>query len=190
MMLGAILTQATQWGNVEQAIGRLRQAGLLSPRRLLEAPRLRLERLVRPAGYFRQKAKRIYEFTRWYVSRYQGSSALMFRVAWPILRRELLALHGIGPESADSILLYGGAKAVFVVDAYTKRVFFRHGLISQSASYGEVQARVMRELRAEAADYNEFHALLVALGKRFCFRRMPACAHCPLGDLPHTRAAC
>ena len=186
MMVGAILTQATNWRNVEQAIGRLRRADGLAPRRLLAMPRGRLERAIRRAGYFRQKAKRLAIFSRWYVTRYAGSCARMFRTPWRALREELLALHGIGPETADSMLLYAGNQPVFVVDAYTTRIFRRHRLIGAGATYDDVQRAAMRELPPSANVYNEFHALLVAVGKRFCHRRHPDCEHCPLGDLPHS----
>lgn len=186
MMMGAMLTQATSWHNVERAMERLRGADALSPRRLLALPVARLERAVRPAGYFRQKAKRLRALSRWLVDRYQGRPARMFRRPWPALRQELLGLHGIGPETADSMLLYAGRRPVFVVDAYTRRLFSRHRLIGPDASYHDIQALAMRSLPPDAPLYNEFHALVVAVGKRFCHRRHPDCVHCPLGDLPHT----
>ena len=187
MMVGAILTQATQWRNVEQAIAQLEQAKVLSPERLVALPRTHLQQLIRPSGYFRQKAKRLSALTSWYLRRYQGRPARMFRTPWPTLRRELLSLDGIGPETADSILLYAGHLPVFVVDAYTIRVLHRHFLIGSNSTYDTVQQRMMRTLPRDAQLYNEFHALLVAVGKRFCHRHDPDCAHCPLGDLPHTR---
>lgn len=186
MMVGAVLTQATNWRNVERAIARLRRAGALRPQRFLALRRGELEGAIRPAGYFRQKAKRLRAFARWYVTRYAGSPRRMFRTPWPTLRHELLGLHGIGPETADSILLYAGAVPVFVVDAYTVRVFTRHRLLSRKATYDMGQRLAGRSLPADAALYNEFHALLVAVGKRYCHRRSPDCAQCPLGDLPHT----
>ena len=186
MMTGAILTQATNWRNVELAIRRLRAADGLTPHRLIALPTRRLERLIRPAGYFRQKARRLRAFSRWYLKRFRGSSAVMFRTPLPALRQELLGLSGIGPETADSILLYAGEQPVFVVGAYTTRVFARHRLIDPRARYDEVQQHAMRGLAQDPRVYNEFHALLVAVGKRFCHRRRPDCGHCPLGNLPHT----
>ena len=186
MMVGAILTQATSWHNVEQAITRLRRGGALSARGLLARPTRELERAVRPAGYFRQKARYLQGFTRWYVARHQGSARRMFKTPWAALRAELLSLKGIGPETADSILLYAGHRAVFVVDAYTRRVFRRHRLIGASATYEEIQGVAMGRAPKPAQRYNEFHALLVAVGKRFCHRRHPECTRCPLGDLPRT----
>ncbi len=189
-MVGAILTQATNWRNVERAVQRLRRVGGLSPRGLLALPSAGVQRAVRPSGYFRQKAKRLKAFTRWYVNRYGGQVARMFRTPWQPLRAELLRLHGIGPETADSILLYAGRQPVFVVDAYTTRVFRRHGFIGARATYDDIQQLAMRGLPREVRVYNEFHALLVAVGKRCCHRRHPDCAQCPLGGLPHTRVVC
>ena len=186
MMVGAILTQATNWRSAERAINRLRAAGALGPRRLLAVPGARLERLIRPAGYFRQKAKRLRGYTRWYIERYRGEARRMFRTAPLRLRHELLQVPGVGPETADAILLYAGGKPAFVVDAYTERVFRRHRVIRRGATYDEIQRLAMQRLPADAALFNEFHALLVAVGKRCCHRSAPDCAHCPLGDLPRT----
>jgi len=186
MMVGAILTQATNWDNVEQAIERLARAGALQPRRLLALRQGRLERAIQPAGYFRQKATRLRAFSRWYVRRYAGEARRMFRTPWRILREELLSLHGIGPETADAILLYAGGQPVFVVDAYTVRVLTRHRLIRAEAGYEDVQRAALRALPAQVKVYNECHALLVAVGKRYCHRRHPDCQRCPLGDLAHT----
>lgn len=188
VMVGAILTQATQWQNVEQAIDHLRQGRALTPQCLLKLPLAQLQRLIRPVGYFRQKAKRIRVFTRWYLSRYGADSARMFKTPWTKLRRELLALWGIGPETADSILLYAGNQPVFVVDAYTHRVFRRHRLIrfKRQSNYEAIQHLVMQRLPRQAVVYNEFHALLVGVGKRFCHKQHPDCEHCPLEDLPRS----
>jgi endonuclease-3 related protein len=185
-MVGAILTQATNWHNVELAIERLKGAGGVHPRRLLAMRREQLEGAVRPTGYFRQKARRLKIFSRWYVTQYGGISRRMFQTPWRFLRRELLALHGIGPETADSILLYAGGQPVFIVDAYTTRVFRRHWLIERRSTYDHVQQLATREFPMSGKVSSEFHALLVTVGKRFCHRRNPACTHCPLGDLPHT----
>jgi endonuclease-3 related protein len=186
MMAGAILTQATNWHNVECALARLRRAGCLSPARIAALPLPRLQRLIRPAGYFRQKARRLRQFARWYLDRYGGRPQRMFGTPWRTLRQELLALDGIGPETADSILCYAGRQPVFVVDAYTARIFRRHRLLRPGASYDRIQTFVMDALPDTGHDYNELHALLVAVGKRHCARRHPDCRRCPLGDLPHT----
>ena len=186
MMVGAILAQATSWRNVERAIQRLKQVEGLRPQALLAMSRVRLERVIRPTGYFRQKAKRLRVFARWYVTRYGGVSRRMFRTPWPELRRELLVLHGIGPETADAMLLYAGAQPVCVVDAYTARVFRRHQLIRSDATYNEIQRVAMRSLPPSVTIYKEFHALFVAVGKRYCHRQHPDCQRCPLGAFPHT----
>ena len=190
MMVGAILTQATSWHNAERAIERLKREGALAPRRVLAMPRARLERTIRPAGYFRQKARRLRALTSWYIKRYAGSARRMFRTSCQLLRDELLDLHGIGPETADSILLYAGNQPVFVVDAYTTRVLNRHRLIRRASRYEQVQAFAVRELPMSPKVYNECHALLVAVGKRYCHRRKPDCQRCPLRDLPHTVEVC
>ncbi|MBI3321793.1 MAG: endonuclease III domain-containing protein, partial [Candidatus Omnitrophica bacterium] len=140
---------------------------------------------IRPAGYFRQKARRLACFARWYINRYGGVSRRMFRAPWRELRQELLELHGIGPETADAMLLYAGGQPVVVVDAYTKRIFHRHWLISSRVSSEQVRHMIMEEFPAPAAVYNEFHALLVEVGKRFCHRRDPDCHRCPLGTFSH-----
>ncbi len=192
MMVGAILTQATNWRNVQRAISQLKQAQALSAEGLLRLPILRLQRLIRPAGYFRQKTQRLRAFTQWYIHRYGGRPSRMFQRPWQILRQELLALRGIGPETADCILLYAGQQPVFAVDAYTRRVFRRHGVIDGTATYETIQRLVMKAFGRGAMSgwthsvslYNEFHALLVAVGKRYCQRKNPDCDHCPLGDLP------
>jgi endonuclease-3 related protein len=186
MMAGAILTQATRWHNVKRALGRLRQAQALSPRRLVALSPATLRSCVRPAGYVRQKASRLRGFAQWYLARYDGRPSTMFRTPWPVLRDELLAVKGIGPETADAILLYAGAQPVFVIDAYTRRVFHRHHLLPASATYEQAQRYVQERLPPDPSGYNEFHALLVAVGKRYCHRRNPACDQWPLRAWPHT----
>ena len=185
MIAGAILTQATNWHNVEKAISRLRRQRALQPQGLLALGRRGLEHAVRPARYFRQKAVRLRMFASWYLARYQGQARRLFAKRWRVVRQELLALHGIGPETADAILLYAGKQPVFVVDAYTQRIFRRHRLIGSAAGYEDTQRFVMKSLRGGERVYNEFHALLVALGKRYCHRRDPDCSRCPLRTFPH-----
>ena len=185
MMVGAILTQATAWHNVERAIHQLKRAHGLSAKALAHLRTRRLQALIRPAGYFRQKAIRLQTFSRWYLKSYCANSRRMFRTdAWT-LRGQLLELQGIGPETADSILLYAGNQPVFVVDAYTRRVFARHQLLKGDEPYDTIQQFVMDRLPEDPAMLNEFHALLVAAGKHYCHRHDPDCAHCPLGAFPH-----
>jgi len=185
-MVGAILTQATRWDAAARAIHQLKRADVLSPQRLSIVPETRLRVLIRSTGYFRQKAKRVKAFSAWYLQRYGGKPQRMFNTPWRLLRQELLALQGIGPETADAILLYAGRQPVFVIDGYTTRVFRRHHLIQAKADYANVQRMVMQRWPSHTRLYNEFHALLVIVGKQFCHRRNPHCGQCPLGDLPHT----
>src|SRR6266851_6971686 len=165
VIVGAILTQNTAWGNVERAIANLHRERLLTPRALERVPLGDLARLVRPSGYFRQKAKKLKAFVRFLRRDFGGSLARMFRTPTAELRARLLCVHGIGPETADSILLYAGSHRVFVVDAYTKRILLRHGLVSEKADYEEVRRLFESSLPQNPGLYNEFHALLVNVGK-------------------------
>ncbi len=183
MMIGAMLTQNTSWRNVERAIDNLRQADLLEPQALYAVPLEELEELLRPAGYFRIKAGRLRSLLQFLIERYHGSLDAMFETALPELRRQLLDVHGVGPETADSILLYAGHLASFVVDTYTHRVFARHGWIGFDADYHQIQDYIQGELPADVPLYNEFHALLVRVGKDYCRKSQPQCAECPLREL-------
>lgn len=178
IVVGAVLTQNTAWGNVEKAIARLRRAGTLSLERLHALPRRRLEHLIRPAGYFRVKARRLRALTGRVLARH-GRLPRLFRLGTEPLRDELLEINGIGPETADSILLYAAGRPVFVVDAYTRRFMTRHGWIDARASYDDVARAITRALPRDARLFNEFHALVVRLGKTHC-RATPRCAGCPL----------
>ncbi len=181
VIVGAILTQSTAWRNVEIAIGNLRDAGLLDPQALGRARLDRVERLVRPSGYFRQKARKLRAFVRFLDAKYGGSLDRMFERPTKELREKLLAVHGIGPETADSILLYAGRHPVFVIDAYTKRILARHGLAAAEVSYDEAQTLFHRHLPHEESMFNQYHALLVETGKRWCRPREARCDECPLG---------
>ncbi len=187
VIVGAILTQSTAWVNVEKAIANLRRAQLLHPRAIERVPMARLGRLVRPSGYFRQKAKKLKAFVHFLRQQFGGSLARMFRTPTAELREMLLDVHGIGPETADSILLYAGEHPVFVVDAYTRRVLVRHGLLGEKAGYQEMRALFENSLPRDARLFNEYHALLVNVGKKWCRPREPRCAECPLQSfLPAT----
>lgn len=189
VIVGAILTQNTAWTNVARAIANLRQARVLTPKALAALPAPKLARLVQPSGYYRTKAARVKRFLRFLRARYALNLSRMFAERPSKLREELLAVSGIGPETADSILLYAGGVPVFVVDAYTRRILGRHGLIRADATYDAVQALFMENLPPDPALYNEYHALLVAVGKDFC-RPLPRCARCPLRpDLERHRPA-
>ena len=180
VMVGAILTQNIAWTNVSRAIENLRRDGLLDPVLLDQVPLERLASLIRPSGYFNQKAKRLKTFVQYYLAVYSGDIRRFRRVPPGKLREELLALSGIGPETADSILLYAAQKPVFVVDAYTRRILARHSFIPWEAPYSEIQALFMRYLPHKATLFNEYHALIVALGKELCRRTRPRCYQCPL----------
>ncbi len=180
MMVGAVLVQNTNWQNVERAIENLRRAEVLEPHALNEVPVDELEELIRPAGYFRVKAKRLRSLLEYLVERYDGSLENMFRTPLADLRQELLGIHGVGPETADSILLYGGGLPIFVVDAYTYRVFSRHGWIDREFDYHQIQEYFHDRLPSDAPMFNEFHALVVYLGKHYCKKGKPLCKACPL----------
>ncbi len=189
IIVGAILTQNTSWTNVEPAIENLRREKLLTPHGIESVRFARLARLIRSSGYFRQKAKKLKRFVRFLRSEYRGSLAAMFRAPTPALREQLLAVHGIGPETADSILLYAGQQPVFVVDAYARRILERHHLAESKHSYEELRRLFESSLSADAALYNEFHALIVHTGKHYCRARDPRCSECALKHLLPERSA-
>jgi endonuclease-3 related protein len=184
--VGAILTQNTSWTNVAKAIANLKAAGCLDPHKLRELDSEPLELLIRPAGYFRVKAKRLQSFVDWLYENYGGDLRNLEPVKTARLREELLAVSGIGPETADSILLYALNRPVFVVDTYTARIMVRHGLIvPEGLDYHQLQDLFLSNLEPDVALYNEFHALLVRAGKNYC-KPTPRCGACPLDPLPHT----
>ncbi len=180
VILGAILTQNTNWNNAALALTNLRQSGLLRWPTLRQACIEDLERHVRPAGFYRQKARTIRSFVDWLLVRHRGSLHTLFAQPPHELRRQLLELRGLGPETADAIILYAGKMPFFVADAYTRRVLERHGLLPASADYAQAQAFLHRHLPAKAGLFNEFHALVVEVGKRHCRRQEPRCNGCPL----------
>jgi endonuclease-3 related protein len=180
VMVGAILTQNTNWANVEKAIRNLKRNKVFTARKLNRLPPAKLAALIRPAGYYNIKAKRLKNFLIFFLKHYRGSAGIMSAESAACLRQELLSVNGIGPETADSILLYALNKPVFVVDAYTKRIFSRHKLIQDNASYAQLQDLFMHNLKPGAKLFNEYHALLVKLGKEFCLKNKPKCNICPL----------
>jgi len=208
VIVGAYLTQNTAWTNVEKAMANLRRARVLSVKGLREIALEELEQLVRPSGYFRQKAQNIKTFIEFLDTQYDGSLDRMFAQPTEKLRSDLLALKGVGPETADSILLYAGNHPVFVVDAYTRRILERHGIIDLKAKYDEIRALIEQAISSAepetlrvlepgaeprhpvsrmsamergqvAQHYNEFHALIVRTGNQLC-RSTPQCERCPL----------
>jgi endonuclease III related protein len=208
VIVGAYLTQNTNWSNVEKAMANLRGARLLSISAMRKAPIARLQALVRPSGYFRQKARNLKTFIAFLDRQHSGSLTRMFAGSTAKLRTELLELNGVGPETADSILLYAGNHPVFVVDAYTRRVLLRHGIIDQKTPYEEIRGMIEQAISSSAAEslvvknpasdprhpvsrissaarsalaqhYNELHALIVRVGNHYC-RTKPNCEGCPL----------
>ncbi len=182
VILGAILVQNTSWNNTALALKRLREAGLLKLSRLQRASLVTLEACVRPAGFYRQKTAAIRSFRDWLTRSCQGSLARLFAQPAAEVRRELLLIKGLGPETVDTILLYAGRQPFFVADAYTRRILSRHALVPPAAGYAEVQKFLHRYLSSDPSLFNEFHALLVEAGKRFCKRREPNCEACPLRE--------
>ena len=180
MIVGAILTQNTSWTGVESAIGALKREKLLTPERMHATGAAELGSLIRPAGYFNIKAKRLKGFLLHLHNRHGGSVARLLKRDPGPLREELLGIYGIGPETADSIMLYGARAPEFVVDAYTQRILSRHGLIPEGAAYDELKALFTENLPPDAGLYNEYHALLVKTGKDFCKTKKPKCSECPL----------
>lgn len=183
VIVGAILTQSTAWGNVELAIANLSEARLLTPAAMRRMRISRLAALIRPSGYFRQKAKKLKAFVEFLYAGYGGSLRRMFLTPTVELREKLLSVHGIGPETADSILLYAGNHPVFVVDAYTHRIFGRHGITDGKPEYEKVRALIEASIPLRTELFNEFHALIVNTGKNWCRKSVPRCEECPLRPL-------
>ncbi len=188
VMVGAVLTQATNWRNVERAMAHLRQAGMMSPQALAQAPQEVLEELLRPAGYYRAKARRLQALARFLLETCGGEPEGLSAYPPALLRERLLETHGIGPETADAILLYALGHPYFVVDAYTRRLFRRLGLGPRGDSYGQWQRFFMDALPPQPALFNEYHALIVRHSKERC-RARPRCPGCPLLDMCPTGQA-
>lgn len=178
--VGAILTQNTAWTNVEYAIDNLKRADVMCPQTLAKLPPGKLEKLIRPAGFFRQKTCRLQNLARHLVKDCGGDITAMCSGPLAEARDRLLALTGIGPETADSILLYAAARPSFVVDAYTRRIFQRIGLLQGNEAYDEIRRMFMQHLPEEVAIYNEYHAQIVQLAKTCCRKKITLCAECPL----------
>ena len=186
--VGAILTQNTAWSNVERAIANLKAAGVLEPGALFGLAEVRLAGLIRPAGYFNVKARRLRSFLRVLVEEFDGEVSRLLSGDVAAARGRLLAIHGIGPETADSMLLYAGGRLSFVIDAYTKRIFRRHAWCGADATYEDLQQLCMTSLSQRPVvrrlDYwQDYHAQLVVTGKDFCRPREPRCEECPLAGL-------
>jgi endonuclease-3 related protein len=190
VVIGAILTQNTAWRNVEYAIANLQAAGVLAPAALRAIERGELESLIRPAGFFRQKAERLQLFVEHLFARHGGELAALLAGPLEAVRAELLACKGMGPETADSILLYAGNRPSFVIDAYTRRLFTRLGLLHGNEGYESIRSLFMDNLPHETDLFNEYHALIVEECKVFCRKRTPLCPSCPLlACCPYGQAA-
>ena len=177
VMVGAVLTQNTAWSNVEKAIANLKQANALSPLTIVETHPKRLAKWLKPSGYFNIKAKRLKSFCRWLIE--QGGEKKLTGRTTGELRQQLLLVHGVGPETADDILLYAFNRPVFVIDAYTRRIFGRLGLITGDETYEELRKLFERNIKKDAGLFNEYHALIVIHGKNVCSKR-PKCGDCCL----------
>jgi len=178
VIVGAILTQQTTWKNVEKTIENLKKKNLLEPKKLFQLPVKKLENLIKPCGFFKLKAKRLRSFLKFFIESYDGDLDRMFKNPLNELRKELISVHGIGPETCDSILLYAAEKPVFVVDAYTVRLCKRYPIID-SKDYEEVRDFFEKYLPKDVNLFKEFHALIVELGKNYC-KIKPICNQCPL----------
>ena len=181
MMVGAVLTQNTNWKNVERAIENLKRRSILSLESLRSLSAAEIAHNIRPAGYYNIKAKRLKNLISFLVESYQADLTLFFQDETQSLRQGLLSVKGIGPETADSILLYAVRRSVFVIDAYTHRILCRHNMSEEQATYDELQALFMDHLPEDPALFNEFHALIVQVGKAYC-RKKPLCNRCPLEE--------
>lgn len=185
VIVGAILTQSAAWNNVERAINNLKRAGALSPTLLRQLTRDEIGRLIYPSGYYNAKAFKLKSLANWLGEKYRDNLDRLFAGSTESLRQQLLSLHGIGQETADSIILYAANKPVFVIDAYTRRIISRIGLAPERNSYAWFQRLFMDNLPLDARLFNEYHALLVHLAKQACLRRDPVCSQCCLGDICH-----
>lgn len=182
IMVGAVLTQAVAWKNVEKAILNLKKAGILELEEMYRTEEEKIAQLIKPALYHRQKAKKLKVLACYVKERYRGNLDMMFKEEVNKLRKELLSLWGIGKETADSILLYAGEKPVFVVDAYTIRIFSRLGVVDEAIGYDRMQDLMHGFLTPDVGLYNEYHALLVALGANYCKKNNPICNLCPVNN--------
>lgn len=179
IMVGAVLAQNVSWENAAQAVENLKSAGMLDPVPLAIADTDDIARLIIPSRFFNQKAERIQKFSRIYLTEFQANPATMAGADTDILRRRLLSIRGFGDETVDTILLYACGKPIFVVDAYTRRIFSRYGLLPKGASYSQTQHLFAKHLPPDTALFNDYHAQIVQLGKITCKKR-PLCDHCPI----------
>ena len=187
VMVGAVLVQNTAWKNVEKAIANLKRARKLTLRAIHKLPHAELAALIKPAGYFNVKAKRLQSLVAAVVEQWNGNLDKMFAAPTDELRAWLLGVHGVGKETADSILCYAASHPVFVVDAYTRRVLSRHGLVPEDIGYDALQEFCTAQIPRDLKTCNELHAQIVRTGNNYCRRTNPDCENCPLGEFltPH-----
>jgi endonuclease-3 related protein len=179
VIVGAILTQNTNWQNVSRAIENIREKKLLEPKVLYKHRRL-VPRLIKPSGFYRLKTKRLIAFLEYFIKKYDGDINRMKGIPTLRLRKEFLDIPGIGYETADSILLYANKRTIFVVDAYTRRIFSRHGVFDHDLPYEEIRSLFESHIPRRVRLFNEYHALIVRCGKEFCRKHEPRCSDCPL----------
>jgi endonuclease-3 related protein len=180
VMVGAILTQSVSWKNVETAISNLKTENLLSVKAILSVENDKLAGLIKSTMYFNQKAIKLKNLCEHIQLNYNGNIYGLLEKDIYQMRKELLSIKGIGPETADSIILYAARKPIFVVDAYTRRIFTRMGLLPDGVKYQEMQDFFMQNLPLGVKLFNEYHALIVRLGKDFCKKKKPLCTKCPI----------
>ncbi len=180
IIVGAILTQSVSWKNVEKAIDNLKAEGLLSLDAILAVDKDKLAALIKSTMYYNQKALKLKNFCRYIKQNYGRDIYALFEKNIPNMRVELLSIKGIGPETADSIILYAAEKPIFVVDAYTRRIFSRLGFLPDDAEYSQMQDFFMSNLPSDVNLFNEYHALIVRLGKDYCKNKKPLCKECPV----------
>lgn len=184
--VGAILTQNTNWGNVERAIANLKATGNLAPDAMLALPDAELAELIRPSGYYNMKAKRLKQLLLWLQDTCDGDIANLGSMEVNAARTALLSVKGVGPETADSIALYAAGLPTFVVDAYTLRIYSRHGLIPEDTDYHTLRDYFMDVLPHDPHLFNEYHALIVRVAKDWCKKGTPRCEDCPLAKFLDT----
>ncbi len=181
VIIGAILTQQSTWTNVEKALSNLKEANVLTPKDIVELPLDDLKQIIKPSGFFNQKAERLRKISEYLLVTYGGELELLFSKDKKILRKELLELNGIGDETADSIILYAAEKTEFVVDAYTKRIYSRLKIVEEKIRYDDLKKYIINEIPEDLLIYQEFHGLIILLGKNIC-KKNPNCKECPLSS--------
>ncbi len=180
VIIGSILTQQSTWTNVEKALKNLKEANVIAPKDIVNLPLDSLKQIIKSSGFFNQKAERLRNISQYLLEEYNGNLNLLFSKDRKYLREELLQLNGIGKETADSIILYAAEKTEFVVDTYTKRIYSRLQIVEEKIDYEDLKEHIIKEIPEELLVYQEFHGLLVLLGKNICKKNNPNCKECPL----------